>query len=167
MKSKSEEEPAPDGAGKTGQSAEMEIMAGLKDAYALLPTPPAAAGDGHSTGANVISKSELTQPQQAGETRTNACYARAGMMLANQVDELDKECRALEAEAAGLRGLLSNVREALQIALPPPEQWDADNNPNASAWEIRHGDVIRLSDSFVAIDRHLSKSTGGKEPSDE
>jgi len=27
---------------------------------------------------------------------TDACYVRAGMMLANQVDELDKTCRSLE-----------------------------------------------------------------------
>lgn len=34
---------------------------------------------------------------------TNACYARAGMRLDNQVDELDQQCRALEDDLAALK----------------------------------------------------------------
>ena len=38
--------------------------------------------------------------------KTDACYARAGMMLVAQVDEPDKECRKFERENSSMRNLL-------------------------------------------------------------
>lgn len=53
-----------------------------------------------------------TEVPEAGEVETpriNACYARAGMMLANQQKELDEEGRKLERETIALKAELASV----------------------------------------------------------
>jgi len=52
------------------------------------------------------------------EPETDACYARAGMMMANQVDELDATCRKLENERNRLKKALLTVMTHI-----PSESW--------------------------------------------
>lgn len=91
------------------------------------------------------------EPPVSEHPRTEACYDRAeatvnkfrheGLRLGAQVDELDAECRALEAENAGLR-------EAMQKAIA-----DITNGI--------HSDQI--GDDYVsAISCDLSKALRGK-----
>jgi len=84
-----------------------------------------------------------------GETpETDACYVRAGMMLANQVDELDKTCRSLEtrlAESVRLNGqFLDELRADVEYWKKLSRDngmWAADAEEKMDAWK---GVAVRL-----------------------
>jgi len=130
------------------------------DHYCLLPhalgdsTPPA---EGETPNPLIrITEEIMTALREGGsELRSSAfSYIYPVIERASQ----DRERRIAELE-----GLLREVHDALQVALPPPDMWNSDDNPSASAWTIRNGDVIRLSDSYVAIGRKLKTPTAGGE----
>jgi hypothetical protein len=63
--------------------------------------------------------------------KTNACYARAGMMLSLQVDELHAECHNLEIENARLREAIKNTVTAWDRIWKPGMEMQPHRLPHA------------------------------------
>ena len=93
--------------------------------------------------------------------RRDACYARAGMMLAHQVDELDKECCKLEAELTSAAKELAIYRTVL--GLEDGDSIPLDQTPQYGNFLVDHaGSRSRrtpMNDEAIRLERELAKTS--------